>query len=116
MANQNQALVDTPKKSLADANSWVWPMRWMLWIISPFVILFVLTYLFKNRNFDGVTTLILILGPFACGLVGSMWSFRGAKLSVLQTVLLLLATLVAYCIGFVVFMIVCIMVFGVVAT
>ena len=91
-------------------------MGWLLSFISPFLLLFVLTYLFKNRNVDGVTTLILILVPFAFGLVGSMWSLRGAKLSVLWSVLLLFATFVGYCVGFVVFLMVFIMVSSVVAT
>lgn len=116
MANQNQSFVVPPEKSREDANSWVWPIRWLLSFICPFLLLFILSYSFRNRNVDGVTALVLILGPFVCGIVGSLWSFRGAKLSVLQSLLLLLATIVVYGIGFVVFLIVCTMAFGVVAT
>ena len=116
MANQNQVLVDTRGNSLADANSWLWPICWLLSFIFPFLLLLVLTYCLRNRNVDGVTTLVLILGTFSCGLIGSVWAFRGARLSVLKSVLLLFATLVAYCIGCVVLLIVCIMALGVVAT
>lgn len=98
-----------------DANSLAWPIFWLMSFFSPFVILYLFTYLFKDRDVGGTITIFLILGPFAFGLLSSIWAFKRARISVILSAVLISATLVAYCVGFGIFMIVYVKTFGVTA-
>lgn len=115
MANPYQAVESTSDAS-ADTRSRAWLLYWLLSYLTPFALLFLLLCVFADRPLDGRTSLVLFLGPFACGLAGAVWAFKCAKLSAFHFTLFLFATIVAYGIGFVMFWILCILLFGVIAT
>ena len=69
-----------------------------------------------DRKVDRATVIVLLLGPFVFGLAGVIGFLRCAKLSAVQFVWSLVATIIAYGIGFVMFLFVCIILFGVIAT
>lgn len=104
------------KAGKIDSNSWVLPFVWLLSYFLPFVLLSVVTHLLKDYEASGLAAILLVLGPFALGLFGSIWSITRASLSPILSVSLTTATLVAFLIGFVVFWIVLIMSYVVVAT
>ncbi|MCU0720347.1 MAG: hypothetical protein MUC83_11635 [Pirellula sp.] len=115
MRNPDRSL-DPKIFATTDANTRAWPAYWLLSLIAPFVLLSAVMVVLGDQKIDGVTTLVLIVLPFICGFVGSMWAVKRASLTGVQSVLLLLATLAAYGIGFVVFLILSISLFGVIAT
>ena len=104
------------KVAKIDSISWVLPSLWLLSYFLPFVFLSVVTHLLKDYEASGLAMILLVLGPFALGLFGSIWSITRASLSPILSVLLTIATFVAFLIGFVVFWLVLTMLYGVVAT
>lgn len=104
------------KVAKIDSNSWVLPSLWLLSYCLPFVFLSVVTHLLKDYEASGLAMILLVLGPFALGLFGSIWSITRASLSPILSVLLTIATFVAFLIGFVAFWLVLTMSYGVVAT
>ena len=115
MANPYQAVESTSVAS-AETRSYAWLLYWLLSYLTPFAFLFLLICVLEDTPIDGRTCLVLFLAPFACGLAGAVWAFKCAKLPAFHFALFLFATIVAYGIGFVMFWILCILLFGVIAT
>ena len=102
--------------SQVQTHSRSWLAFWLLSYLAPFVFLFVLIRVFEGRPVDGRIFLVLFLGPFACGLAGSVWAFKCARLPGPHFTLFLIGTIVEYGVGFAIFWVVCILLFGVIAT
>lgn len=115
MTNPSQS-VDAGYVASQPVHSRVWTSYWLLSYICPFFVLGALLLSFGEAKTSGSTTLLVLFCPFAFGLIGTIFSFSRGKVDVGLAVLLFLATIVAYMVGFGVLCLVLAMIFGVTAT
>lgn len=91
-------------------------LAWLLSYVTPFAFQFLFLLLFGDKETSGTLTALLIFGPLGLGLLCAIVAIVFSRLPLWQIALGIVATIMLFIAGLIVFTIVVTLTFGVVAT